>query len=138
MEEGFPLRITRRRNSSLVVFAEIVFAEINFLPCAPVAVGIVDITAAGVELDIARAAKFGASPAGKNSGVEDVALVGSLGFGTGSQDEDFSQVTGRRIDSAAGCFGESRHLGRGRFEQVGKIIQSGDGKNVAAISGAGQ
>ena len=133
VQHGFPLGVTSRGNSGFIVFA-----EVDLLPRAPVAVGIIDVAAAGVKIHIANAAKFDASPARENLGVEDIALVGALGLRPGTEHKDLSQIAGGGVYTTAGRFGEGSHLRSRRFQQIGKIIQAGDSKNVAAISRAGQ
>jgi hypothetical protein len=94
----------------------------NRLPCAPVAVGIINVAAASVEVDSACAAKFGSSPTRENLGVENVAFVSAFGAWSGAQEEDFPQITGGGVHSPAGGFGESGDLGSRRFQKIRKII----------------
>ena len=133
LQHGFPLNEARRRNADCRILL-----QVDFLPRTPVAVGIVHVAAAGKEFDIAGAAKFGASPAGKNVGIKDIALVSAFGFGGRAPAETFAQVAGRGVQAAVRSVGESRDLGCAGFEQVGEFVFAADGKNVSAVSGAGQ
>src|SRR5439155_11041 len=76
-----------------------VFAQIDFLPRAPVAVGIVDIPATREEFDVACAAKFSSPPAREDASIKNIAFVTSLCFWGSSQQKDLSQVTCGSIDS---------------------------------------
>ena len=95
MQHGLPLDEARRRDIEYRVFL-----QIDRLPRTPVAVGIVHVAAAGKELDIARAAEFGASPAGEDFGVEHIALVAAFGFRRPAQQKHFAQIAGGDIKSA--------------------------------------
>src|SRR5438128_9963390 len=94
MQHGFPLRETSRRHGDFRVFA-----QIDFLPRAPVAVGIVDIPATREEFEVACAAKFSSTPARKDASSKNVAFVTSFCFRGRSQQQALSQVTSRTIDS---------------------------------------
>ena len=114
------------------------FCRSTGCPGTPVAVGIVHVAAAGKELDLARAAQFGASPAGENLGVEHIALVAAFGFSRPAQQKYFAQIAGGHIKPARRSFGESRDLGGAGLQQIDEPIFAGDGENMAAVSRAGQ
>src|SRR5947208_1718953 len=133
MQHGFPLRETSRRHGDFRVFA-----QIDSLPRAPVAVGIVDIPATREEFDVACAAKFSSTPARKDASIKNVAFVTSLCFRGGSQQKDLSQVACRSIDSTVPGIGKRSYLGGAGLEQVDVVIFSNDRENVAAIACADQ
>src|SRR5258708_3047040 len=136
MEHGLPLHEARRRNLEFGTGGD---GEINARPWTPVAVGIVDIAAARIKLDIriAGTADAGVSPERKDARVEDIAFVRAFRLGSGSENEDFSQVAAGGIESSAGRGGEGGDLRGAGFDQIGEIVNAVNGKNVAAIAGAG-
>src|SRR5206468_306765 len=133
MQHGFPLRETSRRHGDFRVFA-----QIDFLPRAPVAVGIVDIPATREEFDVACAAKFSSPPAREDASIKNIAFVTSLCFWGSSQQKDLSQVTCGSIDSTIASIGKRGYLAGAGLEQVGVVIFSDDCEDVAAIACAEQ
>ena len=83
VQHGFPLGIARGRNSHRRILG-----EIHLLPRTPVAVGIVDVAAAGQQLHVAGAAKLGPAPPRKNFGIEHIALVRAFALRTRAQEKN--------------------------------------------------
>src|SRR5690348_3267604 len=74
--------------------------QINFLPRAPVAVRIVNVSGTREQFYIALASELSASPLGKNVGVEHVAFVGAVGIGGVAQQKNLSQIAGCGVQTS--------------------------------------
>src|SRR5208282_3338323 len=139
MEYGLPLHEARRRNAEFGAAGK---GKINTRPLTPVAVGIVHIAAARIKFGsgITGAADAGASPKRKYVRVEDIAFIRAFGFEAGTEDKNLSQVAAGSVESSARRGGEGRDLRGAGFDEIGVIISlvAIDGKNVAAIAGAGE
>src|ERR1035438_7067967 len=133
MEHRLPLNEARRRD-----FQFRVPGKIDMRPRAPVAVRIVHVAAARVEFDVAGSAHATAPPARKDVGIENVAFVGSFRLGTGTKHENLAQVAAGNVKTSAGCGGKCGDLAAARFYEVGEIIDTVDGKDVAAIAGSSE
>ena len=114
-----------------------VFLQIDFLPRAPVPIGIVNVAAAGEEFDTALAAKLRASPFREDVRVEDIAFVRSGRVRRTAQQKYLSQVAGRGVQPAGSC-GEGRHLIGLCLGQFGVNSTSGDLEDLALVASPGQ
>ena len=133
MQHRAPLDKARHGNADRRVLL-----QIHFAPRAPIAVRIVHIAAARVQIEAAPAAHFGASPLGKDLGVENIALVAAIGIWPGAEQPDFAQIAGSHIETTAGSFGKPNYLIGADFEQIGKAVIQPDCINVPTIAGAGE
>src|ERR1700683_3036995 len=140
-EYGFPLEEARGRD-----FQFGACGRVDTGPGTPVAIGVVDVAAARIELDIgirtgigtAAAAHADASPERKNVRVEYVTLIRTFGLQAGAENKNLPQVAARRVKSSARCGRESGDLRGARFDQIGEVIDAVDGENVSAIARAGK
>src|SRR5271157_2723670 len=76
------------------------FFEIDSLPLAPVAVGIVNIAAARKKIKVAATAHFDASPLGEILRIKDVALKGALGHWVRAEQKNLPQIACSGVDPA--------------------------------------
>src|SRR6185437_6023406 len=88
----------------------------DFLPVAPVALGIFDVADAGVDVEVrgggsrgCGCAYFGASPLGEDLGVKNIAEVGSLGGIAMAEQKELAGVGGTEVGTAGG-FGTAGDL----------------------------
>src|SRR5437016_2756866 len=132
MQNRFPLNESRRWCCDLSVLP-----QIDFLPLTPVAVGIVNVAAAGEEFDTPLTAKFGASPLRKNVRVKDIAFVRTVGVRRAAQQEYFPQIAGCGVKTAVSC-GEGRHLIGFCLGQFGVDSTAGDLEDLTLVSSPGQ
>ena len=105
MQNGLPLRVAGWGNSHLGILV-----QVNFFPRAPVAIGVVHVAATNQNIDVACAAKLGAAPARKNLGVENIALIRTLVFGSGAENEKLTQVAAGGVQRAIWSLGKSGNL----------------------------
>src|SRR5579864_6567132 len=105
MQDSFPLCVARRRNIHLGAFA-----QIDFFPCGPIAVGIVDVAASHHQFHITGTAKVDSSPAGEDLGIENVALVTALALWSRPEHEDLAEIAGCGVEAAARGLGKTSHL----------------------------
>src|SRR6516225_3200712 len=105
MQHDLPLCVARRWHSHLRAFA-----QVDLLPWTPVAIRIVDVPAARQHIHITRAAKFRASPARENLGIEHVALVRALVLRSRTEHKNLAQIAARRIEPTVWGFREPCHL----------------------------
>ena len=133
MQDRLPLHEPRGGCSDLRILL-----QVDFFPGAPVTVGIIHVAAAGEQFDVAFAAELGSSPLGENVRIEDVAFIAALCLGRRVEQKNFAQVAGGCIEAAARSAGKSGDLVGDGFNQLGVVLASGDLKNLALVSGAGQ
>ena len=133
VEHGLPLHEARWRNLEFGAGR-----KIDTRPRAPVAIGIVDVAAARIKLDVSGAAHAGAPPKRKDVRVEDIAFVRAFRLGARAKDENFPQVAAGCVEASAGRGGESGDLRGAGFDQIGEIVDAVDGEDVTAIAGAGE
>ena len=84
--------------------------EIDLLPWAPIAIGVINVAAAGKEFIRAFATHLRLPPARKIPRVEDVAVVGSLTFRPRADHEELAQIARRSVQVPVRSFGEPGDL----------------------------
>src|SRR5258708_2265367 len=95
LQYGTPLHEARRRN-----LQPCVFVEVDPGPWAPIAIGIINVTAAGEELEVAMSADFGAPPARKNADILYITFKCAVGGWSVVHQEDFAQIAAGAVESA--------------------------------------
>src|ERR1700751_1720712 len=131
VQDCLPLHETGGWNPGLAISL-----GIYFFPRTPVAIRIVNIAATGKEFDVPSSAKLGASPAGKNLGIIDVALVGALRLWRGAKHENLAQVAAGSIEASTRSFREGSDLRRADFQQIAEIFLPFHGEDVSAVPGS--
>ena len=111
--------------------------KVNPGPRAPVAVGIINVAAAGKDFIVSPAPHFRASPAGEDVRILHVALKGPFACGSAAHQEDLAQIAAGAIEASVGSFAEGRNLVGAGLEQVHKCAVGLDGINASLVSGTG-
>src|SRR5260370_8357748 len=91
MQNRFPLDKACRRSLHQRPFGG---AEVYFFPWAPIAVGVINVSAARQKIKVALAPHFEPSPLREQMSIEDVALVISLPVERWAQGKNLAQVAG--------------------------------------------
>src|SRR4051794_37369660 len=115
-----------------------VFRGIDALPVAPIAVGIIDVTAARPNLHVARGARLDASPAREVARVKDFAVEGAFALRGVLQQVDLAEIAAHGEEIAVGGSSKSCDLVCWSLLQFGEARSAVDGVDLALVAGAGE